>query len=196
MSAIDTGMYTLVKLEPNLHVRYESDCQWLAHTTVISDLISVHDIGCENPSFAALTQHTIIISSTFAAQSYTILWPLQYFGFYVDGPWSCSIICTLVPADLGALGLQHVRSTWHRTQHFRSTRSPPGNLYASGSVGVVWRTIPYNIYRIVKLLALYNRTGPKNARFAARSQHASPERSTFAAPNVVPVKIHGLEINN
>ena len=93
------------------------------------------------------------------------------------------------------MGLQHVRSTWHRSQHFRSTRSAPGNLYASRNVGVDWRVIPYNIYRISKLLARYTRTNSKNMRFAARSQHSSSDRSTFAAPQVVSVKIHGSEIN-
>ena len=43
---------------------------------------------------------------------------------------------------------------------------------------------------------MYNRTGSKNTTFAARSQHSSSERSTFAAPQVVSFKIHGLEINN
>ena len=82
---------------------------------------------------------------------------------------------------------------WHRSQHQISTS---GNLYAPTNVGVDWRVMPYNIYRISKLLARYTRTNSKNMRFAARSQHSSSDRSTFAAPQVVSAKIRGLEINN
>ena len=90
------------------------------------------------------------------------------------------------------LDLQHIRSTRHRSQHFRSTSwAPP----ASRNVGVYWWVISYNIYRIIKLLARYTQNNSKNMRFAARSQHSSSERSTFAAPRVVLVKIHGCEIN-
>ena len=78
----------------------------------------------------------------------------------------------------------------------RSTFAAPAeHLSASRNVGVYWWVISYNIYRIIKLLARYTRNNSKNMRFAARSQHSSSERSTFAAPRVVLVKIHGCEIN-
>ena len=88
---------------------------------------------------------------------------------------------------------QHLAPVAALSQHQMSTS---GNLSASRNVGVYWRVIPYNIYRIIKLLAWYTRTNSKNTRFAARSQHSSSERSTFAALQVVPAKIYWLEINN
>ena len=161
-------------------------------------------LECKNPSFAAPDNYSQHFRST--APSHNLVTVLYLWGWSALAYDAADWILTQIPGSaicstgrrlkVGRVGFaahsQHPAPVAALSQHQLSTS---GNLSASRNVGVYWRVISYNIYRIIKLLARYTRNNFKNMRFAARSQHSSSERSTFAAPQVVSVKIRGLEIN-